>query len=177
MRQSCPLGQFRLMDRLRLGLFSAVRRLRTNISPRAEIFLAEYKDGIKEALTTIGTVEKDRLVHRIKILEELIREMDFLKVTESKESEALQTALLDLKELQYMASYGDYLKWRLGYLRPRSRQRKTVGYQTIGGEFRWSEINDSLKEERLSLEDCGAKTKPLQSVTMAVLTACHALKI
>lgn len=74
-----------------------------------------------------------------------------------------------------MARYGDYVKWRLGDLRLRSRERKSVGYQRLGGKFRWSKINQSLKEERLDLENCGAETKPLRPVTMAVLNACDAL--
>ena len=44
-----PLETIYTDNRLRLGLFFAVRRLHRNISPRAEIFLGEYKDSIKKA--------------------------------------------------------------------------------------------------------------------------------
>ena len=46
--------------------------LRRDITPRTELFLNMYKRTIKEALTTTETIDKNQLIHTVKVLDGLI---------------------------------------------------------------------------------------------------------
>lgn len=69
-----------------------------------------FKDEIEEALLATSADEKQSGVIAVRVYEKLIEQNAFLWAQRSPENLELGTNLLQLRELQYLARYGHYMR-------------------------------------------------------------------
>jgi hypothetical protein len=169
---SCPKPEQDLKEytygRLQSGLVYAERCMKRNICPRSELFYYIYKQGVKDAMTTTNVAEKMEHIKLVAAQEIFIEKKDYLKPLDTKYAK-LQEELLHLRELQYMARYGDYLKIIPNQIRACAKSMKFENWETIGQNSFWTDIAQIIREE--SLSDDSYKT------TSAVRRACFDLGI
>lgn len=128
---SCPSPESRIdlytEARLQDGLQFAESFLgRRNITPRSALFIAAYHfDRGRFKRETRG--DKDGHGGG----EAHSREKNFLRPLKHTKVEELETILLQLRGLQYITRYGDYLKTIPTRLRIESRKLETQGFQLL----------------------------------------------
>ena len=79
--------------------------------------------------------------------ERLIQDKGFLEPLKSAQRAKLEDQLLQLRELQYLNRYGDYMKIIPTRLRLHASKHKSENWQLISGENYWSQIAVNLGEE------------------------------
>lgn len=98
-------------ERLQQGLDFAVKSLqRLDITPRSVIFMNKYKEQVTDAIN--ATTSEDRVVYTggVRVLDHLLNTEIFLQTSPTENVKQLQEQILSLRELQYFARYGDYLR-------------------------------------------------------------------
>ncbi|MCJ1474183.1 hypothetical protein MMC13_002841 [Lambiella insularis] len=173
----CPKPQKDLSEytpeRLGTGLVFVTARLRGDISPRSEMVLEEQRDLLERALEETDKEEKARLVSSIQTLDRIISTKDFIRGTDTPESRDLQNTLLELKEVVFLARYGDYVGNKLALLRYNARQKKTPGYEEFSRQYRWQAIADQLIVDKVAKEEAVKQgVVSYQRTTSAIRTAC-----
>lgn len=168
-------------ERLQKSLVYAEMCLqRRDISPRSELFMQLYKDEIKDALNTEAVEKRDHHVIMIIAEERLMQEKEFLRPFKSASTIEMGDQLLQLREFQYIARYGDYMKIIPNRLKIHASNTKFEDWELISGSVYWSKIADQLEEEEKKRKE--ATSKGLFQVTSApvayaIFKACYDLGI
>ena len=168
-----------------MGLDYTCRRLNTKgvVSPRIQLTLISYQDCIEQALGEKEVEKKRECLIELRAYEKLIGSKNLFLGKLPDEAQALQDKILELRELQYFARYGDYLAGHVSKLRHFSSEAKTSGHSYLSGKAKWTDIAQSLAREeasRASWEKVPAaerdlKNQPYYPVFVAVFAACQFL--
>ncbi|KAL9098059.1 MAG: hypothetical protein Q9163_006204 [Psora crenata] len=151
---------------------------RRDISPRSELFMQLYKDELKDALTAETTEQRENHAIMVMAEERLIQDKGFLRPLESAERAELEDQLLQLRELQYLIRYGDYMKIIPTRLRLHASKIKSENWQLISGNNYWSRIGMTLKEEEEASKKAALVGGNVRMpTTAAIYTACNDLGI
>ena len=169
-------------ERLQQSLAYAQKFLaRRDISPRSELFMYLYKEELKDALNAETSEEREEHATMIMVEERLIRDKAFLRPLKSVQRAELEDELLKLREFQYCARYGDYMKIIPTRLSLHASQNKSEKWQLISGNKYWSDIARNLQTEEDARQEAIRKGSVLDPVkldtTAAVSTACFELGI
>lgn len=141
-------------ERLQSSLAYTVQFLkRRDISPRSENFMKIFKNELTDTLSTTNPEEKKSGVTAVRVYEKLIEQNAFLWVQRVSQNLQLETNLLELREFQYFARYGDYMKILPMRLRQHACERKTGDWELLSGKHYWSDIAVSLKNEDATLKN------------------------
>ena len=167
-------------ERLQQSLVYAEKFLKQrNISPRAELFMDYYKQTIKDALSAETPAERKDYATEVLVLEKLIQLEGFLKPLKTVEQAELEDQLLQLREMQYLARYGDYLKIIPARIRNHASTQKIQGWELTSANHQWVETADAiLKEEerRKKADRLGSRMKDEGlPTTMTIVFACRDL--
>ena len=169
-------------ERLQQSLVYAERCLkRRDISPRSELFMQLYKEELKDALKAETTEQRENHAMMVMTEERLIQDKGFLRPLKSAHRAELKDQLLQLRELQYLKRYGDYMKIIPARLRLHASKHKSENWQLIPGNNYWSRIAVTLgaeEEARKEAVRVGAALDKVKSpTTAAVYMACADLGI
>ena len=133
-----------------------------------------YKQELKNALKAETTEERERCVVMIVTEERLIQEKRFLRPIRSAQSMEMEEQLLELRELQYCARYGDYMKIIPSRLRHTASTKKLKNWQFLCSNSYWSDIALNLKDEQESLQELIRKGSVLDPVKRDIIIAVSA---
>lgn len=169
-------------ERLQRSLVFAERCLkRRDISPRSELFMQLYKEELKDALKAETIEQREKHAMMVMAEERLIQDQGFLRPLKSAHRAELEDHLLQLRELQYLNRYGDYMKIIPTRLRLHASKHKPENWQLISGNNYWSRIAVTLGAEEDARKEAVRVGAPLNKVklptTAAVYTACADLGI
>lgn len=102
-----------------------------------------------------------------------------MKPLKSAKQAELEDHLLQLREMQYLARYGDYLKIILARIRNHASTQKIQGLELTSAHYQWTEIADAIvkeEERRKEADRLGSKMKDEGLPTsMTVKFACRDL--
>ncbi|KAL2048872.1 hypothetical protein ABVK25_010878 [Lepraria finkii] len=169
-------------ERLQQGLVYAERCLkRRDISPRSELFMQLYKEELKDALKAETMEQRENHAMMVMAEERLIQDKGFLRPLKSAHRAELEDQLLQLRELQYLKRYGDYMKIIPTRLRLHAGKHKSENWQSISGNNYWSRIAVTLGAEEEARKEAvrvgAALDKVKLPTTAAVYMACADLGI
>lgn len=169
-------------ERLQQSLVYAERCLkRRDISPRSELFMQLYKEELKDALKAETTEQRENHAMMVMAEERLIQDKGFLQPLKSAHRAELEDQLLQLRELQYLTRYGDYMKIIPTRLRLHASKHKPENWQLISGNNYWSRIAVTIGAEEDAREEAvrvgAALNKVKLPTTAAVYMACADLGI
>ena len=125
---------------------------RRDISPRAETFMTIFKDEIKKAMTAETESEKLAVAGSIRALEMVIQRNAFLSAEVFKQTQQMHENLLELRELQYHARYGDYVRIIPAKVRLHASHNKTSNWQLLCSRFPWTEIAKKLQRHNQTMD-------------------------
>lgn len=154
--------------------------MRRDISPRSEMFMAIFKEELKEAMYAETPEDKLASAGSIRTFERLIEKNGFLRAEAFTQSQEVHANLLELRELQYYSRYGDDVKIFPTALRAHASPIKTENWQILCGRFQWTQIASKLEEEKKALETMGKDRDDVikrtgLSAHIAVRAACRDL--
>ena len=169
-------------ERLQQSLVYAERCLkRRDISPRSELFMQLYKEELKDALKAETIEQRENHAMMIMAEERVIQDKGFLRPLKSAHRAELEDQLLQLRELQYLNRYGDYMKIIPTRLRLHATKHKSENWKLISGNNYWSRIAGIIGEEEEARKEAvrvGADLKTVRlPTTVAVYIACADLGI
>ncbi|KAI4133215.1 MAG: hypothetical protein LQ347_002247 [Umbilicaria vellea] len=169
-------------ERLQQSLVYAERCLkRRDISPRSELFMQLYKEELKDALEAETIEQRENHAMMIMAEERLIQDKGFLRPLKSADRVELEDQLLQLRELQYLTRYGDYMKIVPTRLRLHASKHKTENWELISGNRYWSRIAAILLDEEEARKKAVLTGVGIDKVrlptTAAVYVACSDLGI
>ncbi|KAK3176992.1 hypothetical protein OEA41_008318 [Lepraria neglecta] len=169
-------------ERLQQSLVYAERCLkRRDISPRSELFMQLYKEELKDALKAETMEQRENHAMMVMAEERLIQDKGFLRPLKSAHRAELEDQLLQLRELQYLKRYGDYMKIIPTRLRLHTSKHKSENWQLISGNNYWSRIAVTLGAEEEARKEAvrigAALDKVKLPTTAAVYMACADLGI
>lgn len=121
-----------------------------------------YKEELKHALKVETTEQRENHAMIVMAEERLIHEKGFLQPLKSAQRAELEDELLQLRELQYLARYGDYMKIVSTRLRLHASKHKSKNWPSISGNKYWSRIAVTLGTEEEARKEAvcvGAKVK------------------
>lgn len=108
-----------------------------------------FRDELKDAINAKTKDERLERAGAVRVMEAMISENAFLRPNNFNETIELQNALLQLRELQYLGRYGDYLKIIPGQVRMISSATKFEDWELLSGQRQWTEVaKDLIFEER-----------------------------
>ncbi len=173
-------AKFYTKERLQQSLVYAEKFLRQrDISPRSELFMDYYKETIKNALTAETIAEREDHAIEVLVEEKLIQIEGFLKPFKTAKQVELEDYLLQLREMQYLARYGDYLKIIPARIRKHASTQKIQGWELTSANHQWTEIADAIikeEERRKEADRLGSRMKDEGlSTTMTIMFACRDL--
>ena len=125
---------------------------RRDISPRAETFMTIFKEEIKKAMTAEKESEKLAGAGSIRAFEMVIQRNAFLSAEVFKKAQEMHENLLGLRELQYHARYGDYVRIIPAKVRLHASENKTSNWEFLCSRFQWTEISTRLLRHRDTME-------------------------
>ncbi len=149
-------------NRHQQGLQYSEARLTRKISPVTHAFMKKYHDAYEHALES--TTERN--IGAVFAYDELLHSKAFLQREFSNSEMELVHELQRLRELEFLASYGDYLGANTSELRHRSRELKTPYYEQLSARSNWTTI-----AERLTVQ-IQANSSAEVGVKAAVYAAC-----
>lgn len=167
-------------EKLQNGLVYAEKCLkRREISPRAELILVAYKKSIKEALTaTTDARRRDKSIE-VMIEEIIIQQSSFLKPGKSEQQVYWENMLLELRDLKYLARYGDYMKIIPTRLRHHASAQKLQGWEKLSAKNAWTDITEKIDDEEVRHKEAmrpgGQSEDAPRPTTMAIVNACEDL--
>lgn len=169
-------------ERLQQSLVYAERCLKCrDISPRSELFMQLYKEELKDALKAETTEQREYHAMMVMAEERLIQDKGFLQPLKSTQRAELEDELLQLRELQYLVRYGDYMKIIPTRIRLDASKQKSRNWQLISGSNYWSRISTTLESEEAARKEAvrvGSDLSKLKRpTTAAVYVACADLGI
>ncbi|KAA6409935.1 MAG: hypothetical protein FRX48_06548 [Lasallia pustulata] len=169
-------------ERLQQSLVYAERCLkRRDISPRSELFMQLYKEELKDALKAETMEQRDNHAMMVMAEERLIQDKGFLRPLKSAHRAELEDQLLQLRELQYLKRYGDYMKIVPTRLRLHASKHKSENWQLFSGNNYWSRIAVTLGAEEDARKEAvrigAALDKVKLPTTATVCMACADLGI
>ncbi|MCJ1482874.1 hypothetical protein MMC06_003040 [Schaereria dolodes] len=173
-------AKFYTKERLQKSLVYAEKFLKQqNISPRSELFINYYKQTIKDALTAETTAEREDHIIEVLVEEKIIQLEGFLKPLKTAEQAELEDHLLQLREMQYLTRYGDYLKVIPVRIRNHANTQQIPDWQLTSTNHQWTEIADAIikeEERRKEADRLGSKMKDEGlPTTMTIVFACRDL--
>lgn len=121
---------------------------RRDISPRTEKYYSLFKDEISRALNAKTPEEKLKSAGGVEAMERVITETAFLRPGSFSQTMEMETALIQLRELQYLARYGDYMKIVTGKVHLHGGKTKYEGWKTLSGQRQWTEIAEIMEKEQ-----------------------------
>ncbi|MCJ1470842.1 hypothetical protein MMC07_009489, partial [Pseudocyphellaria aurata] len=125
---------------------------RRDISPRAETFMTIFKEEIKKAMIAEKESERIAGAGSIRAFEMVIQRNDFLSAEVFKKTQEMHENLLELRELQYHARYGDYVRILPSKVRLHASENKTSSWEFLCSRFQWNEISTRLLRHRKFME-------------------------
>ena len=149
-------------NRLQQGLQYSEARLTRKISPITHAFMKRYHDAYEHALESAT----ERNIGAVFAFDEILHSKAFLQREFSNSEMELVHELQRLRELEFLANYGDYLGADTSELRHRSRELKTPNYEQLSARNKWTTIAD-----RLALQ-IQANSSAEDGVKAAVYAAC-----
>ncbi len=160
--------------------FASTVLARRDISPRTEKYYRMFKEVLIDALEAKTPEEKLTRVRGVEVFERVINDKAFLQPRTFSENMEMEDALLQLRELQYLARYRDYVKVITGQVRLHAGKTRFAGWETLSGKHQWIEISQRLKKEEYDLaqamkEPWGTETKYSYSTMRAIDTACEGM--
>lgn len=170
-------------ERLQSSLTYAVQFLkRRDISPRSENFMEFFKKGLKDTLLTTNPDEKKSGVIAVRVYERLIEQNAFLWEQRVSHNLELEKNLLQLREFQYFARYGHYMKIIPTRLRHHACDVKTSDWELLSGKHFWSDVASNLKTEdenlrKIRFNDSKAREAADYRTHAAVCNAARSLGI
>jgi len=165
-------------ERLQQSLVYAERFLKRDISPRSELFMQLYKEELKDALKAETTEQRENHAMMIMAEERLIQDKEFLQPLKSAQRAEMENQLLQLREVEYLVRYGDYMKIIPTRLRLHASQHKLENWHLISGNTYWSRIAVNLElEEKARKKAVRVGGKVTMPTTGAVYVACADLGI
>lgn len=136
--------------RLRQSLNFALTALdRRDISPRSEKYYNHFRNEVTAALDAETRFERLKQIGKVIAMEHLIVTTPHLKPENFSRASEVKAALLELREMQYLARYGDYLEITAGQVRLHAGASKLPGWETISGKYQWTEIWQMLEAEEV----------------------------
>lgn len=168
-------------DRLQRSLvYAEICLKRRDISPRSELFMQLCKEEVKDALKAETAAERESHARMIMTEEKLIQEQNFLRPLKSAEEAEMEDQMLQLREFQYYARYGNYMKIIPNRLRLKASNKKLENWQLISENHYWTSIAAKIEEEEKSRSEAVLKgiVQSLRQPTIAaVYGACTDLGI
>ena len=152
-----------------------------NISPRSETFMVVYKEEVEATLQAQSTDEKILGASAVRLCEKLVEKNSFLRLQRPAEESNMEHNLLQLRELQYYARYGDYVKIIPLQLRRIASESKMGRWELLSGRHYWTTIAKRLVEEQKILEERRSPWNDPSSLKIgtiiAIKMACEELGI
>ena len=140
-----------------------------------------YKEEVKDAMEADSTEQREAHAIMVMAEERLIQGKRFLRPLKSTLRAEMEDQLLQLRELQYLHRYGDYMKIIPTRLRIHASTQKLENLQLISGNNYWSRVAVSLVAEEKSRKEAvriGAALDTVEmNTTAAVYLACADLGI
>lgn len=143
----------RLRESLRFALKVLDRR--QDMSPGVERFYSRFRDAITDALDAETGPERIARLMTVARMEHFIVDRHHLQPQKFGRSWEVRTALLELREMQYLARYGDYVNMGVGHVRIHAGASKLPGWECISGKYPWSDISRRLRAEEVALHRSG----------------------
>ena len=135
-------------ERLQSSLAYAVQFLkRRDISPRSKNFMEIFEEELKKTLLAPNANEKKSGVTAVRVYEKLIEQNAFLWAQRFSQNLELETNLWEIREFQYLARYGDYMRIIPTRLRQHASETKINDLELISGKHYWSDIARKLETE------------------------------
>jgi hypothetical protein len=153
-----------------------------NISPRARLFLSLVKAEVKEAMHAETYDEIFTYAKRIMILDRLVRSMDFWRPSPRPQNVVeMEQEILKLRQIQYVARYGDYLEFLPTRIRAHASKTRFEGSDVFTERSYWTPIAAEIRHEDELLEEqyrLGDSQSPVNGrYHLAIGNACHSLGI
>lgn len=163
--------------RLRESLNFALEVLNLrNISPRSERFYSLFRDKIIAALDAETRHERLTEKEGVATIEQMLFNTYYHQPKYFGRASEVRAALLELREMQYLARYGDYVNIGVGRVRIHAGASKLPGWETISGNYRWSDISRRLKAEEEALHrSCGHPADGPYPMFLAISDACWSM--
>ena len=140
-----------------------------------------YKEELKDALKAETIEQREHHAMMVMAEERLIQDKGFLRPLKSAHRAELEDQLLQLRELQYLKRYGDYMKIIPTRLRLHASKHKSENWQLISGNNYWSRIAVTLGAEEEARKEAvrvgAALDKVKLATTAAIYMACADLGI
>ncbi|KAL8907655.1 MAG: hypothetical protein Q9171_005771 [Xanthocarpia ochracea] len=153
---------------------------RRDLSPRLKIFYELFKDMVKDAIQMDDVESRRRVLEYIQVQENMIVTYEVLRPITSPPSQEvveLQKLILELRKMEYIDRYGDYLKdWA-------AKTQRIPGWELIRSTRWWSNIANDLKDEDEARNKFWAEqggpfnTMPGCPSHKAIVTVCEDLNI
>ena len=103
-----------------------------------------FKDEIKMAMAAEKEDEKLAGARLFRAFELLIQRNAFSSAEVFKKSQEMHEDLLELRELQYHARYGDYVRIIPSKVGIHASENKTAAWQLLCSRYHWSETSKRL---------------------------------
>ena len=147
-----------------------------NISPRSDRFYSLFRDKITAVLDAETRYESLSRKVEVLTMEQILFKTYYLQPKHFGRASEVRAALLELREMQYLARYGDYVNIGVGRVRIHAGASKLSGWETISGKYRWSDISRRLKTEEEALQrSCGHPTDGPYPTFLAISHACWSM--
>ncbi|KAL8881320.1 MAG: hypothetical protein Q9198_001458 [Flavoplaca austrocitrina] len=160
---------------------------RRDLSPRSKIFYELFKDMVKDAIQMDDNDEsRERILGFVQVQEDMIVTYKVLRPITSPPSQEvveLQKVILQLRQLEYFARYGDYFKEWTTLASRHAKTQRLPGWELIRSTRWWSNIANDLKAEdeaRAKFDASPVKTfdaMPGRPTRNVIVAACKDLNV
>lgn len=135
-------------DRLKSSLNYALSILNhRDITPRAEVIYSLMTNEITAAMSAETRDERHEKIRAVIDIYHCIHPGFQLNPVDFVENLDVKAALMQLRQMQYLARYGDSVKIVVDGLRFHSGAKETPGWETTSGNYRWAEIAKGLQDD------------------------------
>lgn len=118
---------------------------RRDITPRSVIFMNTYKEQVIDAINASTSEDREAYVTGLQLLDHVLETECFLQQpSPGGDVTQLQQEILQLRELQYFARYGDYLQHIPNQVRKYVHDKNISGNHHLPFAEKWTNIADIL---------------------------------
>ena len=164
-------------DRLKQSLsFARAVVNHQEVSPRSELLYSQFMNEIAAALFAKTENERAYRVGTVAAMEICIHKTYEHKPENFSWGLDVKSAILELREMQYLARYGDCTKIVVGSWRFDSFTTKTVGWERISEKNPWTDISKNLRaEEAEMVRSYDSSTCDLYPTYLSIMRACNSM--
>ncbi|KAI4209036.1 MAG: hypothetical protein LQ351_007984 [Letrouitia transgressa] len=138
-------------ERLQKGLKYIKKAEKRDITPRTRVYLEFYKDAYKDALERTSLESASRAV--VQKMDEVYRSSALYFKVESAEKHEYNMLLVEVRKLELLICYGDYLGQELQKFRADLTKEVKKGYSSevkkaharLGGNKLWTSVADEIE--------------------------------